>query len=422
MSSMDGKNTYLHLLLALFVLFLVSACSSTTVPGSSQNFASGSQGIDARFENVPPNVYYYPQGGIAGNEFEVSVEVRNRGASWSRGGIFLSGYDPNLIAFDGIPIGSGLQGGCGFSFQNIAQGEFGGIFSCDDLAVGLTSFGDYFVDVPSVQAFASRLGWDTGGLDFSVRAQETYGQQFFSVSFHNQNFDREYWGHGRLFTALFSGIEFHLGREYVLPGRSFEYPDGGVEYFNFRGNIRPEGWAPGLDEVRQPLLMTNCYFYTTYASPMVCIDTDPYTQREKVCRPNQISFDSSQGAPVAITSVEQEAGGGQSTFRINIANVGRGEVYDPGEMFKCSPYVGDRVRPDDKNVVYVGDIRIGNQRLTNCVPEGVVRLQNGRGTITCTYPYQYAAANSAYETPLNIELWYGYSETERRDIMIKRIA
>jgi hypothetical protein len=168
--------------------------------------------------------------------------------------------------------------------------------------------------------------------------------------------------------------------------------------------------------------LTNCYLYTTFAAPLVCIDPDPYSDVRKVCSPDQLSFSGSQGAPIAITSIEQEASPRRSTFRINIQNVGRGEVFDAGQIQKCSPYIADRVRPSDKNVVYVGDIRIGNQRLIDCTPRGFVRLQNGRGTITCSYPYEFVGLQSAYETPLYVELWYGYSDTELRQMQIKRIT
>lgn len=422
-----------RIMLLLFIVFFITACSGygRTVNTATEDFYTGTQGVTARFDHLPSKMFFYRDAGPYGNEFEVGVEVHNRGASWTRGAVFLSGYDPNLIVFKEVPLGALRQSSCGFSFSQITRnvinsgyGVFGGIFSCGGASAGLTTTGDIFLNMQSSSQFAKAMGWSDDFPDFSVSADTIYDQTHLTVNFLGANIDMDYWGHGRLFLSIFSGVNFLevLGREYVMPGRSYEYPTGDLEFFSYSGNINPNGWAPGLDEVRQPLLLTNCYYYTTFAAPLVCIDPDPYSDVRKVCNPRQLSFSGSQGAPVAITSIEQEAGPRSSTFRINIQNVGRGEVYDPGQLQKCSPYIADRVSPRDKNVVVLGDIRIGNQRLIDCTPKGVIRLQNGRGTITCNYPYEYRGMQSAYETPLYIELWYGYSETEQRTLNIKRVS
>lgn len=419
------------LLLVMLALVITSCAYGRATNPETTDFYKGTQGVEARFDHIPTKLFFYSDAGPNGNDFEIGVEVRNQGASWSRGAVFLSGYDPHLIVFDEVPLGSLRQNDCSFSFSQIARdaftgkGVFGGIFSCGAAGyAGVSATGDAFINIQSANEFARRMGWTDDFPEFQVQADTVYDQTHFTVNFLGQNLNMDYWGHGRLFLTMFSGVDFLavLGREYVLAGRSYEYPAGDLEFFSYTGHINPAGWAPGLDEVRQPLLLTNCYYYTTFAAPLVCIDPDPYSDVSKVCSPRQISFSGSQGAPVAITSIEQEAGPRQSIFRINIQNVGRGEVYDPGALQKCSPYIADRVSPNDKNIVYLGDVRIGNQRLFDCTPNGVIRLQNGRGTVTCTYPYEFQGAQSAYETPIYVELWYGYSDTERRDVQIKRVS
>lgn len=420
------KKTLVLLLLAMFVL---SACGSAGFnragpDPATTDFYKGTKGMTARFDGFPSKLFFYSDPGSAYNEFEVSVEARNEGASWSRGAIFISGYDPNLIKFREIPILGGQLGACGISIGNFGFGSFGGMLQCEGFSVGATEGGNWQIGIDSVNDVLGSLGWDIGDLDFSFDTQSVYGQTRFTMNMLDPNLNMEYWGHGRLFISLFSGIDFTrtLGREYVLPGRSYEFPAGGVEYFTYSGIIDQMGWAPGLDEVTQPLLMTNCYFYTTYAAPLVCIDPDPYSENVKVCRPQQLTFSGSQGAPVAITSIEQENSPNKAIFRVNIKNVGRGEVFDPGQLEKCSPYLSDRVRSQDKNIVYLGDIRIGNVRLQDCTPDGMIRLTNGQGTVTCTYPLEFAGLKSAYETPLVVELWYGYSETELKRLNIKRLS
>jgi hypothetical protein len=83
------------------------------------------------------------------------------------------------------------------------------------------------------------------------------------------------------------------------------------------------------------------------------------------------------------------------------------------------------------NVVYLGDVRIGNTGLRtasnaggmSCSPQ-IIRLdpKTGTGTTTCTYPIEYTQIRSAYETPLVIELWYGYSQDIQKDVVIKRVT
>jgi len=163
---------------------------------------------------------------------------------------------------------------------------------------------------------------------------------------------------------------------------------------------------------------------------MVCIDPDPNSDVRKVCTPKSKTWSGGNGAPVAITSIEQENTPRKIIFRINVKNIGRGTVYDPGKLEKCSPYYPGRVTPEDLNIVYLGDVRIGQTGLRtsahggmSCYPE-VIRLDPNTksGSVTCTYPIEFTQLKSAYETPLVVELWYGYSETEKRNIAVKRVT
>jgi hypothetical protein len=57
-----------------------------------------------------------------------------------------------------------------------------------------------------------------------------------------------------------------------------------------------------------------------------------------------------------------------------------------------------------------------------CYPD-VIRLDPNTkaGTTTCTYPLEYTNLKSAYQTPLVVELWYGYSKAQQRTMQIKRV-
>jgi hypothetical protein len=406
----------------------------------------GTKGIETKFVNVPPRLYYYGPSDPNGNAFALGVEVQNRGASFSHGGIYLSGYDPNIVQFHEVPISPNQIQGCGISIGTIGWGEFGGIFRCDGVNVAIGSHTQSF-SIESVNSLISRFGgkapWlDSTKFDFDVQYSnsDVTGSNFV-VNLRNPETHLEYYQHGRLFIALFSGLDFrrNYGREFLLVGNTYELPGGEVAYFDYNGVVR--GWPPGLDQYTAKLQLTSCYQYTTFADPIVCIDPDPYADVRKVCYPQSRTWNGGNGAPVAITSVEQENTPRYVIFRLNVKNIGTGTVYDPGSLEKCSPYYPGRASPNDKNVVYLGDVRIGNVGLINsggfgtsgtlnggmpggmeCNPR-VIRLDPNTkaGTTTCKYPIQFAQIKSGYQTPLVVELWYGYSQTIERPFIIKRV-
>lgn len=426
------------LLIVIMILFIVS-CSGITGQKNGLNneyekYFSGIEGVDVTIDEMPSTIYYYDEPGNAYNEFELSLRVENKGASFARGATYISGYNPNLIQFEEMPIGPGGMGSCGLSISSLGFGSLGGMFQCDGVQLGVGGNGNFYFGVDSLKSLVQSINnkfpeanwWIPENFDIGVDASQINGQNLFNLHVNDiaGYGDIEYLGHGRLFIALFSGIDFTRthGREYLLAGDTYEYPGGEEDYFLYHGHLLQTGWPPGLDYLTQKLLVTNCYFYTTYASPVVCIDPNPNSGKDKVCTPTMQSWSNSQGAPVAITSVEQENTPKKAIFHINIQNVGKGDVFDPGKLEKCSPYLNSRLRSEDKNIVYVGDVRIGMTRLSNCVPDGIVRLKNGRGTITCTYPYEYLDIASGYTTPLVVELWYGYSDTQERSFKIKRVS
>lgn len=409
------------ILILVMVVLLLFSCQGYRRNPETTRFFVGTEGVVTNFEYIPTKIYYYGDTGPEGNTFEIGVRAWNKGSSFTRGAVFLSGFDPDLIRFREINIGP--TSGCGISIVSIGFGQFGGIFSCGDSYI-MGGGGETYVNLENIGEILSGFGvswWDSSKFDFDVSYSDYHGQKMFNVDFDFPNVDLEYYGHGRLFLAIFSGINFEAlnGQEFFLAGNLPEFPGGEVAYFTYSGTIT--NWPMGLDEAKQTIMLTTCYLYTTYAAPLVCIDPDPQSDVRKICIPRSTGF-KSQGAPVAITSVEQENTPKKIIFRINIANVGRGQVFDPGNIAKCSPYFPGRVKESDLNMVWVGDARIGRVRLQDCTPAGFVRLQNGRGTITCTYPVQYAQLKSAYETPLVLELWYGYSETQQRNIYMKRVT
>lgn len=411
------------------VLLLMAGCSGghfpwqsgqSSIPVERQQYFQGTQGVEMAVDQFPPRLYFYgnaPNSVV--NEFPFGVEVWNIGASYSRGGLFVSGYDPNLIQIDEINIPTSFNQGCALRFGDYSLNRFGLIANCgnnfrfrgdsQNWFRAITVRGTDWFGIDELEGF---------GVDF-----EHFNDGSVKIDFLIDNYTLPFQArsNGILLIGLLSGVSFeaYLGQEYLLAGDSYDYPGGELDYIPFTGRIL--NWPDGADEIPQTFMFTNCYMYTTYAAPVVCIDPQPYVENRKVCQPQRHTWRNSQGAPVAITNVVQENTPRKAVFHIDITNVGTGQVYDPGSLEKCSPYYPGGARANDLDQVWLGDIRIGLQPL-QCTPERVVKLRNGRGRVTCTYNIEFAEINTAYETPMVIELWYGYQQVLERRVPVKRVT
>ena len=455
---MEAKKLFIGLFFLVLVIGL-TACSgdmpfskfANNKDPANSNFYQGTQGVVMRMDQTSPpaNMYYYEDQlgeadagyayDIDDNAFDIFVDVHNVGASWAKGGIFVSGYDPNMIQINEINIhrmdawadcgltlastnqqGTNFFDSVGFSMSclgvggvySYGQGQFGGAVS--DLGNLFSTFtGDTY----------DNTWWD----DISIAYDNSYpgagqGGQF---AFHmemGQGFNYNNLNRGKGMLILLAGLSFqrYNGIEYILAPDDYDYPGGEQTTIQFTGNIYT--WPPGLDRVTgADFLVTNCYAYTTYAAPSICIDPDPYGTSEKVCIPKEITFNGGNGAPVAVTYIETENTKTRAMFTIHVANQGSGIIYDLMQMERCSPYYPGRLTSSYYDKIYLLDARIGNQRL-QCTPSfsDGIRLTNGQGQFRCSYIHEYVGSRSAYETPLILELGYGYSESTRRSVSIKR--
>lgn len=301
--------------MAIFIvlgLVLVGCAPRTTDRDlSTVNFRTGSQGLDMRYaQNLPPPRLYDDQ------EFDVMIEVYNRGATDISGGnskVFLSGFDGSII--------SGVR------------------------ATTTAFVGDY--------------------------------------------------------GATLEGLE----------GKSQLNPTGDFETIEFKGQIR-DLESRNIDVYSPTLLATACYRYETIANPTVCIDGDPFStaSKQKICIPGTVGT-GSQGAPIAVPSVEVDARPRTTQFRINIQNVGGGTVFKDGFQFlsRCDPYDRDGLSYRDVDYVTLQQVRVGQKDITgSCKPiddRGNIRLPDGNGFIICT---MRDITDPVYTTPLRIVLRYGY--------------
>ncbi len=237
-----------------------------------------------------------------------------------------------------------------------------------------------------------------------------------------------------------SGNGIDLSR-LALDGKSTINPAGGQDIITFQGKIID--YKKLLVEKYEPVLLaTACYHYETTAGAQVCIDPDPYSvvKQKKVCQASDAAL-TSQGAPIAVVKIAEEAFAAKTTFKITVKNVGSGEVLMAESINKCDPYTtrvsmdssgSVKIQREDLDKVSVESVKVSETPL-NCGPYidnngavkrtegGLMRLLNGEGFIICELPSgSYAKTNSAYTTPLVVKLKYGYRTTTERKVMIKR--
>ena len=214
----------------------------------------------------------------------------------------------------------------------------------------------------------------------------------------------------------------------TLEGKSTINPNGGIDFAIFEGRIMSENL--NVEKYEPTLLATACYDYNTIASPQVCIDPDPYStvSTKKACSINDISM-SNQGAPIAVTGINEEALATKTQFRITIKNVGGGDAIKYTSIDKCDPFGNVKLDREDIDKVFLAEATIGKSQL-QCSPfaegnakdtTGFVRLVNGVGSIICELKKEdYAQTNSAYTTPFKVQLSYIYKITAQRQISIKK--
>ncbi len=432
-------NKTLSSLLFLLVLLTLTAC--TSLSQKDRDFYQGFKGVELSFtRNTPPSELLISEG-ETNVKFDIEVRVANKGASLSKGGVYLSGYDPSLIRFDEVEEDRGFFDDCVFRIQDLGFNVFSGFVRCARLDlkslgqnVGLNLFfskeggsPEFWVNLKNIAIgellnkwldtdFFTKLGLDSMDVSFKY----TEGGKRLDVSFDGAGLDPALGVRGPYFLKLWSPISFDFngGREYLLPGDVPEFPGGGEEYFTFHGTFKelPEDF----EEITQQILVTNCYLYTTYAAPVVCVDAEPRTSKSKACTPKPYFSKKGQGGPVAVTSVTQRNTGDSLLFRIEVENVGSGTVYNPLHIQACNPRYPLPVSEQDLNTVVIGRVYLGNTRLL-CEPNNYqVRLYNGRGVFNCVYPLSFISS-TGYESPLVIELWYGYSQTVKAVMKVKQV-
>jgi len=220
--------------------------------------------------------------------------------------------------------------------------------------------------------------------------------------------------------------------QFSLEGKSEFNPEGEFSFEKFDATtLLVDG-----DKTDSFFVMA-CYPYKTYASATICINPRIIEEEKRTeeCSIGTVSLSGGQGAPVSVTSVEEEMipiGDGlfRLNIKINIANNGGGRVsaYDLNTYEKDC--IGLALKPEEFGLINVEGISFSSYSLNS--GEFPIKCQNAPGNkfkLDSTGKYKlecYAKIDSefmgsaAFTTPLTVELAYGYSQlSESKTITIK---
>lgn len=224
--------------------------------------------------------------------------------------------------------------------------------------------------------------------------------------------------------------------------RSPTNPSGEEEYLFLNAKAESAGIE---DSVSSEIRATACFDYTTHAQASVCIDPGQYEAGRigaKACEVKPISLSGGQGGPLAVTKIEysmlhKDKDSIIPYFEITIQNQGKGDVFKPAPKEAgsegdfsiiesgCLGALGER-----RNRAYVSASLFGEPQKLYCdiqpsegqspVKFKEAYFKDGETIVTCTGEPILKKA-TAYLTPLDIYIDYGYVTTTKTTVKIKNI-
>ncbi len=246
------------------------------------------------------------------------------------------------------------------------------------------------LEIESLEGLPPKEMYEGGNFKIGIRLKNTGAYDIKRGELEIAGFDESY--------VILSQKRKNL--EPIL-GKSITNPEGGFYIEEFDGQVlRSLG---GAKEYPATYFIISRYDYRSEAQTDVCINTNLYSDlklSEDSCKPEvSISF-SGQGAPVAITKIEEftvpEGAGAKMVFKLHIENKGKGILTSP---------------------VYLEEVQLGNRRLV-CEPRFLEWSKEGEKVFVCT-AYEAGAAN--YKTPFYAAIYYTYQIKEKKTLKIKSL-
>lgn len=219
---------------------------------------------------------------------------------------------------------------------------------------------------------------------------------------------------------LYFGVDIDV--QFELEGKSEFNPEGEFSFEKFSATA---GFVD--DDKTDSFFVIACYEYKTFASATLCINPRVMEIDNEIprgeCRVGTVSVSGGQGAPIAVTKIEEEIlPMGQDALRLNlkiaVSNRGGGKVVNVGAYDKdCR---GIALAAEEIGLVQVDEIRFSNYRLgseqfpikcPNLKDNSFTLDSSGQFTIECYADMDPEIIGSvAFTTPLLTELSYGYTQ------------
>lgn len=250
----------------------------------------------------------------------------------------------------------------------------------------------------------------------------TQGSESFDISVEVKNLGTHSLGRGELFFS-FGGLDSNivsyptqiLGLQNDLNGKTSYMPEGGFTIESL-GQINPNENEIG-SEYNPTLVLSAYYNYETRATVPFCVDPNAYNPQitSSACSTGDVTLSGGQGAPVAVTKVEQITSPDKIIFKIYFSNVGGGTLFTTdaldGQTIQNAAENGINIQSQDK---IRATVKLGSG-LLDCKPANKAFRIND--IFYCTYNIP-SNVKEAYSTVLDITAEYGYKETVRKNLNI----
>jgi hypothetical protein len=192
---------------------------------------------------------------------------------------------------------------------------------------------------------------------------------------------------------------------------------------------------PEIPGVKTQITAGLCYPYKTQIATDVCVDPDLFNlqEKEKTCEVILDQDFSTQGAPVAVTHMKTDMLPVQvhktvPRFEFTVRNVGSGKVVAPASLHRACSFNTLRKTEDLNNITFRAFLGGDRSNPLKCGARGSQKTEieahldrDSQQTIIICEAEEISQEIGTYETPLLIEVEYGYFDTQTEEINIKRV-
>ncbi|MFH1133185.1 MAG: hypothetical protein V1735_01710 [Nanoarchaeota archaeon] len=203
---------------------------------------------------------------------------------------------------------------------------------------------------------------------------------------------------------------YRIGENGVFEGKKEYNAQGGYELVTF--NAEANKVMKGVTEEEFLFKAKACYPYETLASASICINTNKNILKTftDVCQPEPVNMPKGQGAPVAVTKIEEriydlDVDSSVLQLTLYVENFGKGKITNRfNYKAECE---GSVILTSNLNKMDI-QIQFSQTELTtaDCKAPKVDSRDSNKMTIFCSK--EIPKVRSAYKTPLMVKLSYGY--------------